>query len=95
VKPGVVHVFNATLKVTVSVAVAVSVAVMVEVDVRVSCARSTNLGLRSFPDRPHAGFMGDIICISVQVILRLHCFPEDPVCVKKGLGIRSSLWFHS
>jgi len=69
VKPAVVHVFNATLKVTVSVAVAVSVAVTVEVDVIVSWARLMNLGLRSFPDRPQAGFMGDIISISDQVML--------------------------
>jgi len=69
VNPAVVHVFNATLKVTVSVAVAVSVAVTVEVDVIVSWLRAINLGLRSFPDRPQAGFMGDIISISDQVIL--------------------------
>jgi len=69
VNPAVVHVFNATLKVTVSVAVAVSVAVTVDVDVIVSWASATNLGRRSFPDRPQAGFMGDIISISDQVIL--------------------------
>ena len=76
-------VLTATLKVTVSVAVAVSVAVTVEVDVIVSWLRAINLGrnsnlylvkfchlgLRSFPDRPQAGFMGDIISISDQVIL--------------------------
>ena len=76
-------VLTATLKVTVSVAVAVSVAVTVEVDVIVSWARLMNLGassisisrqichlgLRSFPDRPQAGFIGDIISISDQVIL--------------------------
>ena len=76
-------VLTATLKVTVSVAVAVSVAVTVDVDVIVSWASATNLGRksnlylvgfshlgrRSFPDRPQAGFMGDIISISDQVIL--------------------------
>lgn len=79
------HVFNATLNVTVSVAVAVSVAVTVDVDVRVSCARSTNLGLRFFPERPHAGFIGDIICISDQVILP-DCivFPRIPSISKKA-----------
>jgi len=78
-------VFNWTLKVTVSVAVAVSVAVTVDVDVRVSCARSTNLGLRSFPERPQAGFMGDIICISDQVMLP-DCivFPRIPSISKKA-----------
>lgn len=84
-KPGVVHVFNLTLKVTVLVAVYVSVSVTVDVSVTNSDARSTNLGLRSFPERPHAGFIGDIICISDQVILP-DCivFPRIPSISKKA-----------
>lgn len=43
------------------------------------------LGLRSFPERPQAGFMGDIICISDQVMLP-DCivFPRIPSISKKA-----------
>jgi len=78
-------VFNATLKVTVSVAVAVSVAVTVDVDIMRSDTTSTNLGLLSFAERPHAGFIGDISCISDQVMLP-DCivFPMIPSMSRKA-----------
>ena len=92
-------VITATLKVTVSVAVAVSVAVTVDVDIMRSDTTSTNLGqsvkltlltflylgLLSFAERPHAGFIGDISCISDQVMLP-DCivFPRIPSMSKKA-----------
>ena len=92
-------VITATLKVTVSVAVAVSVAVTVDVDIMRSDTTSTNLGqsvkltlltflylgLLSFAERPHAGFIGDISCISDQVMLP-DCivFPTIPSMSRKA-----------